>query len=332
MSGAGFRFALASGSSLPAGLVLHSNGNISGTATVTDTIAFTTNLRDTVNDLDAGQHAYLLTIRAPLVLPAQVLPDAVEAVAYSTVLPPATGGTGIYTYTLSVSTPLPAGMSFNPLTRTLSSTALSGLYTFTIDAEDTEGRTTAQTYSLFIGTALPVQLLSFDGVLNGDVAVLKWKMTNESTVRDMQVQRSTDGTTWTDRELFPSLHRRSGISDYTSNDAVTGLSGTLLYRVKITEGNNKLFYTQVIKLVKPVTPGVVLTAYPNPVSRNAQIYFRAGQVNVIADKVAISNSMGRQVYEAAGIGSIDAGILSAGNYMIRFVTSGTEVTTKLVIE
>ena len=128
-----------------------------GTRTLSGTpgMAATTELTYTVTDAnDATATAdFTVTVNAGLVLTA---PDnqsyTVDTAITALVLPAATGGTGTLRYAL---TGLPAGLSFNAGTRTLSGTPTAAAATeLTYTVTDTNDASTSQTFTVTVNTGL----------------------------------------------------------------------------------------------------------------------------------------------------------------------------------
>ncbi|MGO4878609.1 putative Ig domain-containing protein [Pedobacter psychrotolerans] len=135
----GFTYALAAGSTLPAGLTLSPSGNITGTPTVPNVYNFSIVATDA-----KGCNVtvpYTLTVTTALTLTAAALPEGITGTTYPTqTIPAAAGGTGPYTY--AVLNPLPAGLTFNPATREITGTPTTpGVYTIPVTATDANGNT-----------------------------------------------------------------------------------------------------------------------------------------------------------------------------------------------
>lgn len=143
----GFTYALAPGSTLPAGLTLSSTGLITGTPTVANSNTFSVIATDTKNCTATA--TYNLTVTDALVLTPGALPNGVTNTPYPTqVIPPATGGTGPYTYT---ATNLPPGLTFNPATREITGTPTqAGTYTIPVTVTDANGNTVTSNYTVKI--------------------------------------------------------------------------------------------------------------------------------------------------------------------------------------
>lgn len=143
----GFTYALAAGSTLPAGLTLSTTGDIAGRPTVANNYSFSIVATDTKGC--SATAAYTLTVTGPLTLVPGALPDGVTNVSYPTqIIPAATGGTGPYTY---AATDVPAGLTFNETTREITGTpTVPGNNTVLVTVTDANGNTVTSNYTLKI--------------------------------------------------------------------------------------------------------------------------------------------------------------------------------------
>ncbi|SFH48037.1 Ig-like domain-containing protein [Pedobacter insulae] len=143
-----FTYALAPGSSLPAGLSLAANGTITGTPTTLGTSNFSIVATDSKSC--SVTTAFTMTItNTPLALASGPLPDGTINELYPTqTLAGATGGTGPYTYGL---TGLPAGLTFNPVTREITGTpTVAGIFPLILTATDANSNTVTANYSITV--------------------------------------------------------------------------------------------------------------------------------------------------------------------------------------
>ncbi|WP_316801046.1 putative Ig domain-containing protein [Pedobacter frigidisoli] len=143
----GYTYALAAGSTLPAGLTLSTTGLVSGTPTATGNPTFDVVVTDTKNC--SVNATFTLTVTPALALAPRALPDGITGTAYTTNgIPAATGGTGPYTYT---ATGLPPGLVFNPNTREITGTPTQvGNYTIPVTVTDANGNTITSNYTLSV--------------------------------------------------------------------------------------------------------------------------------------------------------------------------------------
>jgi hypothetical protein len=142
---------------LPAGLALNSGtGLISGTPTTAATSNFTVQVKD-VNGATASK-AFALTVNPPLSITTNSpLPTGTVGASYSQTIA-ATGGSGQYTWTVSVGA-LPAGLSLNSATGIISGTpSASGPSNFTIQVTDSDQVRATKAFALTISPS-PVVIL-----------------------------------------------------------------------------------------------------------------------------------------------------------------------------
>ena len=155
----GYTYALAAGSSLPAGLTMSASGLITGTPTASGTFNFNVTATDTFGCKTTA--SYTLLVTATLTFPATTLPNGTVGIAYpSTTLNPPTGGSTPYIYTAAN---VPAGLSVNSSTGTINGTpTTSGTFTFPITVTDADGNTAMTNFTVIIRDpmAMPVATLS----------------------------------------------------------------------------------------------------------------------------------------------------------------------------
>lgn len=132
-----YSFAVTAGS-LPAGMSLASNGQLSGTPTAGGSFAFTITATDSSTGTGpySGSRAYTLPVSAAtIILATASLPDGAVSAAYNGQIPAASGGTGPYSYAITAGA-LPAGMTMS-LTGVLSGTPTAGgTFNFSVTATD----------------------------------------------------------------------------------------------------------------------------------------------------------------------------------------------------
>jgi uncharacterized protein (TIGR03437 family) len=152
-----YSWALASGSSLPAGLTMSTLGVITGTPAEAGTTSFTVSVRDQAGV--AVTQSLSLAITAPLAITSSSLPSGTVGVAYSQMLG-AGGGTIPYNWSL-VSGSLPAGLTLSLSGVIAGIPASPGVVNFTVRVTDSVSASVTQALSLFIA---PTGALSIDTV------------------------------------------------------------------------------------------------------------------------------------------------------------------------
>ena len=240
-----FTWSVSSGS-LPAGISLSADGNLTGTPTATGTSSFTIKVTD-ANSQSATQ-AISITISAGVSTTFSTPPAAVVGGAYTDTLT-ATGGTTPYTWSVNAGT-LPAGLSLSSAGVLSGTPTTAGSYPFTVNVIDANNGIATASITLVVTASLT---LTFSAPPSGVV-----------------------GTAYTD-----TLTAAGGTSPYTFSvsagtlpagltlNASTGVvsgtpttAGTSNFTVKVTDANSKTatFATSINILSSVLTLAVTASA------------------------------------------------------------------------
>ncbi|WP_113639208.1 putative Ig domain-containing protein [Nubsella zeaxanthinifaciens] len=148
---AAYTYAVAAGSTLPAGLTLSNAGLLAGMPTQAGSFTFSITVTDAKGCTATASHT--LTVTNTLTLGNLVLPDGTVGLIYPTqVVPAANGGSTPYTYT---AINLPAGLTFNPTTREITGTpTVAGSFVITVNVSDADGNAASINYPIVIKNAL----------------------------------------------------------------------------------------------------------------------------------------------------------------------------------
>lgn len=158
---------------------------------------------------------------------------------------------------------------------------------------------------------LPVKIASFNGrKVAANSVLLKWKTENEVNLSKYEIERSTDGLNFIHTGVI-----NAGISnnDYSFIDNVS-TQGTLFYRIKEIDLDNRFEYSSVIALRfdNDVKPGI--TIFPNPAS---QSIFITTKNNSEIQSIRIFDSNGKNVLLNEGAeNNIDINRLPSGLYRV----------------
>jgi hypothetical protein len=148
-----YTFSVTAGT-LPAGLVLNpATGAITGTPSTAATSSVTVTATD--GNGATGSRSYTFTVNAGIAVNPASLPAATVGSPYSQGVS-ASGGTGTYTYSVSVGN-LPAGLTLNASTGVISGTATGAAASnFTVTATDGNGATGSRAFSFVVNGAMAV--------------------------------------------------------------------------------------------------------------------------------------------------------------------------------
>ncbi|HEV2215060.1 MAG TPA: putative Ig domain-containing protein, partial [Terracidiphilus sp.] len=230
-SGTGYSWtwAAASGSSLPAGLVLSSGGAISGTPTASGTFNITFTVTDSANNTASTTLA--LTVEASLSVTTTTLPSGTVGVAYSQQLA-ATGGSGTYTWSTNAAgtTSLAGiGLALASTGAVTGTTPTAGTATFSATVTDSASHTTSATVTVTVYSALTVTTTTLPSA-NAGVAYSQQLAAAGGT---------GTGETWTVTAGSSSL-TAVGLS-LSSSGVVSGtapIQGTASFTVQVTDSGS----------------------------------------------------------------------------------------------
>ena len=206
----------------------------------------------------------------------------------------------------------------------------NGLYTITIRCQHGFSNFYLATNS---GTPLPLTLLSFTGIPQGNDALLHWTTTNEVNTRTFFVQRSPDTSAFTTIGSV-AAQNTAGTNSYGYTDK--GLApGNYFYRLKMQDITGNYTYSPIVEVPIGATGVDNFVLYPNPakdlvycqvqaaVAENCTLQLTDSRGNILQTQ-AVSLSPGMTTV------SFNIAALAAGNYFIVSVTGGQKVVRQFV--
>ena len=125
--------------------------------------------------------------------------------------------------------------------------------------------------SLLFADPLPLNLISFNGMVRNEEADLTWRTSSEVNVKQFELERSIDGSRF-DKVAIIKARNTSGQHDYRYTDA--GFSKLIVpyvyYRLRMVDLDGSYKYSKVVRLAQPNLISTV-KVYPNPVKDMLQI-------------------------------------------------------------
>ena len=184
-----------------------------------------------------------------------------------------TGGSGVKSYTLYVSTDnvnfsiIRAGITRNDTTVALAS---GQTYCFFVLATDSVGNMETlrpgETRCTFTSGVLPVTLLYFNGSTQGKTNTLDWATATEINTREFILERSLDGTSFTGITTIAAAGNSSSNKYYQYKDLnIDQLnSPVMFYRLKLIDMDGHITYSNIVRLTYNQKSYVKSLVYPNP--------------------------------------------------------------------
>jgi hypothetical protein len=180
-------------------------------------------------------------------------------------------------------------------------------------------------------------LAGFSGKKDKNNIQLNWQFSSIAGIKECSVERSVNG------QAFSAIStnvfgKTSAQLAYSYTDISPG-NGTYTYRLKITDENNKVFYSQSL-LFKQNNEGTTTTMniYPNVIQHRASVQVTSeAAANTSLQVVDYS---GRVMYKESvqllpGTNSIDldvAGKIAKGNYIVAMSVNGKIISEKIIIQ
>jgi hypothetical protein len=182
---------------------------------------------------------------------------------------------------------------------------------------------------------LPVELARFTASTSGESVDLRWSTTSEDNNAGFDVERSTDGETFTTIGFEPGVGTTEEAQSYRFVDGDAPFSTTLFYRLRQVDTDGTFEYSPVVEV--QVTPSAValLPVAPNPVSASARLRYELPEATTV--RLQVFDLLGRRVATLAD-GEKPAGRhevswqssgLASGTYFVRLQAGSTAQTQML---
>jgi hypothetical protein len=202
------------------------------------------------------------------------------------------------------------------------------------------GLTVAATSSFAVGKiypaggTLPIKVVYFNAAKGNGYNTLNWSAESTSESATFDIERSADGKNFTAISTINAT--RFDMSQPFSYVDNSNLTGTVYYRIKITDFNGKVTYSSVVRIATAVNDMKLVAVLPNPVSNTAQLnVVSAKKDNVQLSVVSMTGQLVQrstvQLQSGSSIINLDVANLQSGMYTIKGTFSdGTVSTVKFV--
>lgn len=170
---------------------------------------------------------------------------------------------------------------------------------------------------------LPVSLISFHASQNGADALIQWKTSSAYNVSHFELERSTDGKTFSQIDRIAGIENTMFEKQYAITDKTISKLGktAVYYRLKTVDVNGSFKYSDIATLLLKQSAVVGVTVSPNPVKDKAAININATQDDKISYTIidASGKSLNGGLYFiSAGANAIplDIATLPTGMYTV----------------
>jgi hypothetical protein len=225
------------------------------------------------------------------------------------------GASTDYYFTFNLATTLLANTSFKvALIMTLGPKAVTA-NTFAINASKLTAKAPVP---------LPVKFSGFTAKKVYDAVSLAWTVATEENVAGYEVQKSTDGNSFSRIGFVAAFGRTS----YTYVDNM--VTETAFYRIRSVDLDSKYIYSSILSLKGDQTD-VIMKAFPSPVQSQLTVQHNSASGNSKIDVLSVDGRLVKSVSLAAGSQqtSVDLSSAKAGVYVIRLVNGNSIQSIKV---
>ncbi len=178
---------------------------------------------------------------------------------------------------------------------------------------------------------LPVQVVSFKGMLRGEKIMLDWVVKSESNLLQYEIERSDNNRQF----VKIGIVKAANLFNYQFGDDISNLAGRrLYYRLKSVDADGKFTYSNVFTVHVPLN--LQFTVYPNPVT-NGILNVQLTKPATAKAYIQLTDAAGKtyqQVPVSAGATTITLNVISLtpGMYVLRLTQSnGNAVVQKVQV-
>jgi hypothetical protein len=173
------------------------------------------------------------------------------------------------------------------------------------------------------GSPLPIELLGFNAILNGDAVALDWTTASEKNNDYFVVERTADAMNYTSIATIQGAGNSDGMRHYSTTDNQP-LQGTSYYRLRQVDFDGVYSLSNMVPVnYLKSKGGISFILYPNPASEKTNVFVYNAVKGQQVD-ITVYDISGKVVYASATTSdksedtfSIDlGGNLSAGVYLV----------------
>ncbi len=189
----------------------------------------------------------------------------------------------------------------------------------------------------FPTTTLPLKFLQINAALNSDIVTLNWKSAEEQSLKQYDVERSEDGTSF--RKIGTTAVKQGIINSYDFNDNVAGnINDIIYYRVVAININGDRDLSPVATVRKQTDQLNKISIFPNP-TYSGSIQIRLNSTKAESAILSVFDASGKRVIQKTvsllkGTNTIilnDIATLSSGSYNVALQNASIKFATKLII-
>jgi hypothetical protein len=172
---------------------------------------------------------------------------------------------------------------------------------------------------------LPITLARFTAIRQGNQALLQWQTDVEENSHDFTIERSTDGSHFTDIGTVAAAGNSNKPQQYDFTDPTPGKNANY-YRLKESDIDGKFTYSSIQLVTFPIAGRLV---WYTTSSKTVEVYLQQGS----SELYTLTDLSGRTLREGQlSGGKTDISGFPAGLYIVKVVTaSGSVMSSRILI-
>ena len=193
-------------------------------------------------------------------------------------------------------------------------------------------------YKFIDTTYVPVELISFEGIIKDKKVILSWQTATELNNSGFQIEKSFNKRTWYNIDFINGKGTTTELSHYFFIDKVLP-SGVQYYRLKQIDYNGSFEYSKIIEVNanENISSFNLLQNYPNPFNPETNIEYTIPEETFV--NISLFDVTGRKIRELVNEKKqpgkyslkLKGGELSAGVYFYRLLTTSDYIAVKKLI-
>ena len=183
--------------------------------------------------------------------------------------------------------------------------------------------------------ALPITLIDFSGHLENDNSILAWQTASENNTNHFEVQRSNDGTNFSDIGSVKAAGNSNLVKSYTYIDQeISQLkSNQLYYRLEEIDNDGRIQFSNVVSIKVDASQNEI-RVYPNPAHNFINIDLKkqlSKNSSIIIYDLSGKKIMEQKISAATLHQQLNVSGLSKGSYRISVLDNSGEQFNRFVI-
>jgi len=188
---------------------------------------------------------------------------------------------------------------------------------------------------LYIGTTMPLKLISFSAEIENNLVGLKWTTASEENLKKFVIERSYDNKNFSEVDaVFPHGHPADK-NNYTFLDKLSENSpATVYYRLHSIDMNGKGEYSDTRIITMQKNSSLNISAYPNPVMNNLLVTIPSAwqKKNVMFELLTINGQVAK-IFNTTNTGQteiLNVNNIAPGSYFLNASCDGKNIRGKII--